>query len=296
MLRTDFAGLEVFLAIVRAGSLRGAAAALNVQPPAVSQKLKQFEDALGVTLIQRSTRSLSLTEYGEILLRGGAQAAERLDATLDELRARADRPSGPLRVTVPRVVNDHIIGARLWDFQLAYPEIELDVIVADPLIDIIADGIDAGVRMREEVQPDMRAVRLTNPLSEAVIATPDYLERHGTPTTPDALVAHSGIRYRFGRSGALAPWNFLTPDGERTITPLPGPIVNDPRAMVMAALKGVGIGYILREAARREIETGRLVSLFDDLCPTYPGLFLYYPASADRSHRLRAFIDFMKLK
>ncbi|MBM7067550.1 LysR family transcriptional regulator [Actibacterium sp. 188UL27-1] len=295
MARTDWAGLEVFLAVVRAGSLRGAAAALNVQPPAVSQRLKQFEDSLGVTLIQRTTRSLSLTEYGEILLRGGTQATGRLDAVLDEVRGRANTPSGPLRVTLPRIVHDHILGQRLWAFQRAYPAISLELIVEDAFTDIVALGIDAGIRIQDAIQEDMVAVRLGPPLPEAVFASPDYLDRNGRPEAPEDLLDHTCIRYRFGRSGTLAPFAFETRAGRRVVDPRGGPVVNDPNALRAAALAGVGIGYLLRPLVEADIEDGGLVSLFDELCPSVPGLFLYYPTGAARAQRLRVIIDFLKV-
>jgi len=294
MVRGPLDGTEVFLAVAEHGSLRAAANAMGVQPPAISQQLKAFEQTLGITLFARTTRSVHLTEAGRNLLQRAAPAMAELRAALDDTRDRATGQRGILRITMPWVAYRLIIASELAAFQEAYPEIELELSMSEAFVDIIAQGFHAGIRMGDRVHPDMIALRLTPPLDEVCFASPAYLARHGRPTSLDDLLQHNCIRYRFQGSGQLQPWRFDTPGGEAEVTVRGNLIVNSFTAVVEAARDGLGIGKFFRDDVAGELAVGTLVPLLEDHTFRYPGFHLFYPRHNKRLPLLRAMVDFLK--
>jgi DNA-binding transcriptional LysR family regulator len=287
-------GLEVFLAIADAGSLRAAAARLGVQPPAVSSQLKAFETQIGVSLFARTTRSVQLTDAGRALLRRAGPAVGELREALEEARGVGHARKGAIRVTLPYRAYQLAIAPKLAKFQQAYPEIELELSFNEGFTDIVAERFHAGIRLGDCLQADMIAVRLTPPMKGAYFAAPAYLARHGRPTQPRDLLRHNCIRYRRISSGSIAEWEFAGPEGVYSVEVSGNLIFNSFRSIVQAAVAGLGIGWSLRPGVAEELASGRLVSLLDRHVVERPGFFLYFPKENARLEILRLFIEFMR--
>jgi DNA-binding transcriptional LysR family regulator len=287
-------GLEVFLAIAEHGSLRAAAAALGVQPPAVSHQLKAFEDQIGVSVFTRTTRSVQLTDAGRALLRRAGPAVAELSDALEEARGVGGARKGAIRITLPYRAYQLAIAPKLAAFQRRYPDIELELSFNEAVVDIVAERFHAGIRLGDRIDEDMIAVRLTPPLQGAYFASPSYLAHHGRPQQPRDLLRHNCIRYRFIGSGRIAEWQFRGPDGAYSVDVKGSLILNSFHAVVRAALDGLGIGWSLRDGVADELASGRLESVLDPYTPERPGFFLFYPRENARLEILRLFIEFMR--
>jgi DNA-binding transcriptional LysR family regulator len=294
MARLPVAGLEVFLAIAEHRSLRGAAAALGVRPPAVSYRLKALEDRLGVALVTRTTRSLRLTDAGRALLTRARPAMSELGEAMEEARGLGSARKGTLRITLPFVAYEIAIAPKLAAFQRQDPQIELEFSFDEAFVDIVAEGFHAGVRMGDQVHQDMIAVRLTPPLKVAYFASPAYLEAHGRPDRPQDLLRHNCIRYRYIGSRRVAEWQFQGAEDTISVHVKGSLVVDSTRAVVDAALAGIGIGWLFRPNVEEELRSGRLVSILDRFAIERPGFFLYYPRANSRLQILRIFVEFMK--
>ncbi|MEM9250452.1 MAG: LysR family transcriptional regulator [Pseudomonadota bacterium] len=290
-MRLPLATLEVFDAIVREGSFRGAAERLGVQPSTVSHQLKSLEDQLGTTLIIRTTRSVSLTEAGRTLLRGTGPAFEQLSGAVESARAEGRVPAGTLRLAMPDFVYRLVIGPALTSFRAAYPEIALEMSFTEALSDILGEEMHAGFRLGNLIAQDMVAIRLTAPLRLAVLASPDYLERHGTPASPADLLAHHCVRYRFQTSRRVADWEFRQ-DGKAFAVDVRGALmVNTLPTCVDLACQGHGLIYTFRDCCAPEIEAGRLVPVLDGYLFETAGVHIYFPRAYRTMLPLRLFID-----
>jgi len=208
-MRLPLATLEIFDAIAREGSFKGAANRLGLQPSTVSHQLKTLEEQLGTALIIRTTRSLSLTEAGRALLRGAGPAFEQLADAVDSARSTGHAARGSLRLAMPEFVYKLYVGPTIQSFRAAYPEIDLEMSFTEAFSDILGEELHAGFRLGDRIAQDMVAVRLTPPLKLAVLASPKYLERRGKPGKPGDLLTHDCIRYRFQTSRQIAPWSFV---------------------------------------------------------------------------------------
>jgi len=292
--RLPIHGLEVFLAVAERGSLRAAATALGVQPPAVSHQLKAFEEQIGVSLFSRTTRSVRLTDAGRALLRRAQPAISELGNALEDARGVGKARTGRLRVTLPAIAFHMILERRLADFQRAYPEVELELSLDEAFVDIVADGFHAGIRLGDRIREDMIALRVTPPIKEACFAAPSYFARHGRPQHPRDLLQHSCIRYRFIASKQLADWRFQGPSGLYSVDVKGTLIFNSFAALIAAARNGLGIGWTLRAGVEEELAAGSLASVLDDHVIEHPGFYLYFPKENARLEILRLFVDFMK--
>jgi DNA-binding transcriptional LysR family regulator len=294
MRKLPASGLEIFLAIAAGGSLRAAATALGVRPPAISQQLKAFENQIGVGLFTRTTRSIELTDAGRALLKRAGPAIAELSEALEEARGVGSATKGNLRITLPYRAYQLRIAPRLAAFQKKYPEIELELSFNEAFVDIVAARFHAGIRLGDCIDEDMIAVRLTPPLKGAYFASPAYFERHGRPRHPRDLLQHNCIRYRFIGSGRIAEWQFLGPEGMQTVAVKGNLVFNSFPSVVEAALDGLGIGWSLRAGVQDELSSGRLESVLDRYVPVRPGFFLYYPKENARIEVLRLFVEFMR--
>ncbi len=294
MRHIPFAALEVFVAIAEHGSLRRAAAALGVQPPAISHQLKALEDQLGVSLIARTTRSMGLTDVGRALLGRAKPVLIELCDALESARGTAGARKGQLRVTLPYVAYDVVIAPKLASFHAAYPDIELELSFSEAFVDIVAEGFDAGVRVGDHVQQDMIAVRLTPPFRQAHFAAPAYLDRRGRPARPEDLLEHECIRYRYIGSRRFAEWQFRGHDGVVGVEVKGALIVDSTHALLRAACDGLGIGWLYRPNVESYLHAGKLESVLDDFAIERPGYFLYFPTAHRRSAILHAFVDYMR--
>jgi DNA-binding transcriptional LysR family regulator len=290
-MRLPAGGLEVFLAVAEQRSLRGAARALGVQPPAVSYRLRALEDQIGVSLFARTTRSVRLTEAGRRLLKRVRPAMAELGQAVAEARGMGKTRKGTIRVTLPYFAYELAIAPRLAAFQRRYPDIELELSFDEAFVDIVAEGFHAGVRIGDRIEEDMIAVRLTPPLKSVYFASPDYLERHGRPQRPHDLLRHNCIRYRYIASQRIAAWPFK---GGATVDARGSLIVNSTTALLQAARSGLGIGWLFRQNVADDLRSGRLASVLDDFAIERPSLFLYYPKGHSRLEILRVFVAAMR--
>ncbi|MDI7863447.1 LysR family transcriptional regulator [Rhizobiaceae bacterium n13] len=293
MRRLRPADLSVFLAIAEHRSFRKAAIELGVTPSALSHSLRAIEERLDVRLVNRTTRGVGLTEAGERLYARVRPAFLDIDAALDDLDTFRGKPYGKLKINAPRAAAKLVLLPVVARFLAAYPNIEVEVVVDDALVDVVAGGFDAGIRFGESIAADMIAVPIGPRHAFAVVGSPGYIERHGRPRTPHDLKNYACIRYRFA-GGTFYSWEFER-GGMDVKIEVQGPLVlGDQDVMLDAALGGAGLAYLFEEQARQAIAAGKLVRVLEDWCPTYPGFFLYYPSRRQLPTALRAFLDFVK--
>lgn len=288
-----FNQLLVFHAIARAGGIRGAARALELSVPSVSQSLKQLETSLGLPLFNRTTRRIELTDAGERLRTLTAEPMHALDHAFESVRDLTERPSGRVAITLPRFVYQHFLRPIYADFCRSYPDIQLEISISDATVDLLREGLDLGIRFGDRIEQGMVARPLSPPMQEALFASEDYIARHGLPTSPDDLPNHRLVHYRFIASNQLAPLQLM--HGRKTLTvQMPvALVVNDTDAMIDAAESGLGIGRIVVPMVRKHFDAGRLRPILEPFWCRYPGLFLYFPKDSQRARRVRVFVDYL---
>jgi DNA-binding transcriptional LysR family regulator len=286
-------GVEMFLAVARHRSFRRAAAELGVTPSAAGQAVRALEARLGVALFVRTTRSVGMTEAGERFLADAEPAYQALAAAGAAASDLGGRPSGLLRLAAPRSVVPLIIRPMLASFAAAYPDIELEIAASEELIDITAQGFDAGMRMGQFIATDMTALRLTPPFRMVVVGSPDYLARRGTPRRPADLQAHACLRLRRTVGGG-SPWRLME-RGKPIEIVVRGPLIaGDFPTLIDAAIDGVGLAQVPEPVAVAPVRAGRLRAVLLAHAPRTPGVFLYYPDRRQVLPKLRAFIEHVK--
>ncbi|APR75590.1 Transcriptional regulator, LysR family protein [Minicystis rosea] len=292
----DLSGLPALLVVAEKRSFTAAAAELGVTPSAVSQTVRALEERVGVRLLQRTTRSVGLTEAGARFIAHLEPALAGVREAFELLGEHRDRPAGLLRLTVPRLGYMQIVGPKLAAFLAAYPDIQLEMDIDDAFTDIVARGFDAGIRIGEMVDREMVGVRVSGDMRVAVVASPAYFAARGKPKHPRDLVAHDCINYRRRALGVVYHWEF-TEDGKDFELGVTGRVlVNDADFMVGAALDGLGVAYVMESTVREHLAEKRLVRVLDAYCPPFPGFFLYYPSRAHLAPKLQALVDFLKVK
>ena len=290
--RPALGDLTAFAAIAAHRSFRKAADELGLSPSTLSHTMRALEAGMGVRLLHRTTRSVSATEAGGRLLARLQPVLRDLDLALAEVAAFRSRPSGTIRINAGEVAARLLLRRTVPAFLARYPEMSLDLVTEGRLVDIVAEGFDAGVRLGEAVPQDMVAVRFGGPTRFVAVASPAYLAGRGAPQTPDDLMRHACIRFRLP-SGKPFRWEFAR-HGQELAIDVPGALTLDhPELMVEAAADGLGIAYVSDRTAQPFIERGALVAVLDDWCPSIPGLFLYYPGHRHVPPGLRAFIDML---
>jgi DNA-binding transcriptional LysR family regulator len=290
---TQFAELSAFAAIAEQRSFAKAATLLGVGRSTLSQNLRALEERLGVRLLNRTTRSVSLTEAGARLLARVRPALGELEAAVDDIGDDRRAPTGLLRLVVQPPVASLMIGPMLARFMGAYPGIRLDVAVEKMPGDIVGEGFDAGIRFGEQVERDMIAMRVMGEARFVVVAAPGYLARHPRPKTPRDLRQHDCIRNRLP-NGAMFGWDFAK-NGRVVHAAVGGRlIVNDIELSIRAVLDGLGLAYLLHDYIAADIADGRLVPMLEDWSPRMSGFFLYHSSRRRITAPLQAFIDFMK--
>lgn len=286
-------GVEVFLAVAEHRSFRKAAAVLGVTPSAISQAVRALEARIGATLFLRTTRSVGLTEAGERFLARAKPAFEELVAASEVARDLGRRPTGLLRLSVPRAVVSVLLEPLIASFCAAYPEVEVEIAVSEELIDLAAEGFDAGVRLGQLIAADMVALPLSPPFRFIVVGSPAYLAQREAPKRPDDLRDHACLRLRRS-NGALALWS-LVDRGRPVEIAVAGPLIaNDFVATLGAALRGVGLAQVPEPIAAASLAEGKLVQVLESYAPMTPGVFLYYPGRRQMTPKLRAFVDHVK--
>jgi len=292
---SDIAELLGFAAIAEQKSFRRAAERLNLTPSTLSHSLRSLEERLGVRLLNRTTRSVALTDAGTALLAQIRPALLQIEGAVAQVHGFSTEPRGTVRINVPHLAAELVLGKRLGEFARAYPSVVLDIAANDAFVDVIGQGYDAGIRLGESIDRDMVAVRVTGELRNIVVGSPAYFAAHPAPlATPEDLHAHQCIGYRASGSRTLYKWEFQ--QGERTLqVQAAGPLVLDSHALqVKAALAGAGLAYVIESAVQEALADGRLVRVLDDWCQPFAGFFLYYPSQRQMSSGLRALIDFVR--
>jgi DNA-binding transcriptional LysR family regulator len=291
--RPNLAELTSFAAIAAHQSFRKAADELHVSPSTLSHTMRTLETRLGVRLLHRTTRSVATTEAGRALLVRIQPLLRDLDSALGDVDAFRSGPRGTLRI------NTSLIGARVLlqmavpTFLTRYPEMHVDLVTEGRLVDIVAEGFDAGVRLAESVPQDMIAVAFGGETRFVAVAAPSYLKKRGLPRTPADLQRHACIRYRT-RSGKIYRWEFERRGRAETVD-VHGPLTLDEDGlMVQAAIDGVGIAFVPERVADAALRARKLTVVLDEWCPRFPGLCLYYPGHRQVPAGLRAFIDVLK--
>jgi DNA-binding transcriptional LysR family regulator len=288
---TPLNALHSFVAVARRRSFAAAAKDLGVSTSAVSQSVRQLEERLGVTLLTRTSRSVALTDAGLRLLENAGPAVEQALESLKTVTARPGEITGRVRLTVPASAVEIVLARLLPRFAVRYPQVEVDVRIEDRFVNIVAEGLDGGIRLIESIDRDMVHVRLSAPTRIVVAAAPSYLKRRGIPQKPADLLQHDCICVRWAESGE--PWAWELERGKRTWrVPVRGPVTtNDQKLMRLLAVSGMGLLYTLEPSIADELSRGRLRVVLEPYAPAVPGLFLYFPSRAQVSPALKAFVD-----
>ena len=286
-------GLIAFWKVAQHSGFTAAAADLAVSPSALSQAIRQLEKRLGVRLLNRTTRSVSLTEAGQAYLaRIGPALSQVIDAG-DELHVLQGMPSGTLRLNAARVSIALVLRPLLDGFLRAHPHVQLELTNDEGFVDIVEKGYDAGIRYGESVHRDMVAIPIGGPKSIAVVASPDYLRRVPAPHHPDDLVRHNCIRLRFATTGAIYKWEFNV-DGRLVDYEVGGNlIITDTTFSLDIALEGVGLAYTYEQLAEPYIRAKRLKRVLTEFSPTFESFYLYYPSRHEQPSKLKALIEYV---
>jgi DNA-binding transcriptional LysR family regulator len=289
--------LNAFVAVAKARGFRDAARTSDMSASTLSEAVRRLETAMGVRLLNRTTRSVAPTEAGARLLDRLAPALSDIAAALDVVNGFRDRPAGTLRLNVPIGASRLVLPSIIPGFLAAYPDIQLDVIAEDRFVDMLAAGCDAGIRYDERLEQDMIAVPI-GPRRQrfATAAAPSYLDRRGRPSHPRELLEHACFRGRFS-SGAMPLWEYER-DGEVVKVDPTGPLVVRIGAAadlaVDAAVAGLGVVHLYEDWLSPLFESGALEPILEPWWRSFSGPFLYYPSRAHLPAPLRAFVDFIR--
>lgn len=290
----SLAQLQVFLTVARVRSFSSAARELGVSTSAVSQSVKQLEAELRVTLLTRTTRSVSPTDAGKRLVEAASPGMRQALAAMAEVSAAPGEVVGRVRISVGQTAVPFVITPMLSTFRARHPRIELEVVVEERLVDIVGEGYDAGVRLTDTIDRDMIQLRLTDAFRFVVVGSPEYLARNGTPRRPEDLMRHECITFRLHTTGALYAWE-LERGRRNWRLPVRGSLItNEAQLCVTMAEQGLGLAYMLEPFAAEQLRTGRLKTVLESYASTSPGFFLYYPSRAQSSPALRQFVEVIK--
>ena len=286
--------LPIIVCVARHRSFAAAAAELGMSPSAVSHAVRTVEDRLATPLFARTTRSVSLTEAGARFLGGVEPALADIHQAIERLTAERGEVTGLLRINTLRVVLDMALIPILATLARQHPRLTVEINADQTLVDIVAQGFDAGIRLRRAVQQDMVTTRLTGSFKAILVASEDYLDARGTPKSIADLQQHNCIGLRLGESGAIFEWELIDRKKPVVVKTSGTALVTDSMQALSLALAGVGIAYVAEPLARRYLREGSLKWLLPQSATEYDGLFLYYPKRAALAPKLRAFIDVAK--
>jgi len=284
--------LRVANAVATHESFRGAAHELDMSPSSVSHIVANLESRLGIRLFLRNTRSVSLTEAGESFLKRVRPALDQITQAIDGVHDLRDRPAGLIRINADTWGADRLLPIVIG-FMREYPDVRVDLVTEGRLVDIIGEGFDAGLRLVSVVPQDMIALPLGIEEALIIVASPEYLDAHGTPVTPGDLLNHECIRARLP-SGSIMRWEF--PKGGATPeVDVAGRLTLGTTALAAkAAATGTGVAYVEQREAQPFLDNGTLVQVLAEWTPPFEGEALYYPRMRLSSAAFRAFIDYVK--
>ena len=291
---TDFGQLRAFVAVAEVLNFSRAAERLDVTSSALSQLVRGLEERVGVRLLHRSTRNVSLTEAGERLLERVRPAVKELAAAIGQTTQLGEQPAGVVRVHCFRTAAELFVRPILRSFNEQYPDIILDVTIDDEVVDIVSGRYDVAIRIGEVIERDMVAVKLGPDLRQIAVASPDYLGRRGAPQHPRDLLSHSCIGWRWPGHEVPYKWEFQE-DGQWFDVGVQGPVIaNSKEFCLAAALDGVGIAFPTDQLSAPYVAEGRLVRLLERWSAPFPGFFLCYPQQRNMAPAVRALIDSVK--
>lgn len=294
MARDNINDILVFIAVARERSFTRAAAKLGMSQSALSHIVRGLEERLGVRLLTRTTRSVSPTEAGERLLQNVGPRLEEIDAEITAITDLGDKPAGTVRITAIDHVIDTVLWPRIAPLLPQYPELHIEISSDYRLVDIAAERFDIGVRHGDQVEKDMIAVRLTADVPMRIVGAPAYFARQPAPASLQDLMTHNCINLRLASSGGLYAWELLH-DGQPIEARVRGQAVfTNVHHMLAAALDGVGVTFLPESLIAPHVEAGRLVSVMEDWCPSFPGLHAYYPSRRHSSRALGLVIDALR--
>ncbi len=296
MSRLPIHGIEVFLTIVREGSMRAAASALGVGAPAITLQLKALEERLGTDLLYRTTRSIELTEAGRVLFDAAAPAHRDLAYAIRKTQEMTPSTTGTLRLTMSRGAYMAALAPVLDAFMTENPGITLDISWNEELIDIVRKGFHGGIRMGDVLAPDMIAVRITPQIKSVFFAAPSYLKTHGRPQSPRDLLDHQCIRHKHPTSGEMREWR-VTEDGQDKCIDPPARLIFDSAAgVIQAARDGHGIGWSMHVTMQDHLKTGELQTILEPYAKELPPFYIYYPEQNKRVECLRLLVNFLRVE
>jgi DNA-binding transcriptional LysR family regulator len=296
MRKGDFSDLAVFIAVAEEGSFTRAAAKMGLSQSALSYAVRMLEERLKVRLLSRTTRSLSLTNAGERLLNGLRPAFDHIDGELAALTALHDKPAGTIRITTFRHAAKTVLWPVLSKLLPDYPDISVEISLEEGLTDIVAGRFDAGIRLGEQVQKDMVAVKVGPDLRMAVVGSPSYFAKYKAPETPRDLGDHRCASYRQTTGGGLFAWEFER-DGVELEVRVNGPLIfNDGEMLEAAALDGLALACTFESQVSHHIAAGRLVRVLEDWCPPFAGYHLYYPSRRQHTPAFAVLLKALRFK
>ncbi|HKF46962.1 MAG TPA: LysR family transcriptional regulator [Terracidiphilus sp.] len=295
MVATDLTALSAFVVVAEELSFTRAARRLGVSPSAMSHAMRGLEERVGVRLLSRTTRSVAPTDAGRELLSQLRPALSEVHIALDRVAGLRKKPSGRVRLVVPRFAAGAVLAPRLGEFARKYPDVLLDVTTNDSRMDIVAAGFDAGIHFGEYIEKDMIAVRVSPDHRPAIVGSPGYFKSHDRPKAPRDLLRHRCINFRHGDAG-LYRWEFER--GKKCLSvAVNGPlIVDDENLLVQAALDGVGLAFVSDERVTSHLESGALLRVLERWCQPFPGFFLYYPGRRQQPAALAALIETLRMQ
>ena len=294
MASNDFNDLVAFVAVARARSFTKAAAQLGVSQSALSHTIRGLETRLGIRLLTRTTRSVSATDAGERLLQTVAPRLEEIEAELAELSELRDKPAGLIRITTAEHAADSVLWPRLSSFLADYPDIKVEINVDYGMTDIVAQRFHAGVRLGDQVEKDMVAVRIGPDLRIMVVGAPSYFADKSIPGTPQDLASHNCINLRLPTHDSFLAWEFEN-KGHVLRANVKGQLAfNMGSHILRAALAGCGLAYLPEDMVARHVASGKLVAVLFDWCQPFPGYHLYFPSRRQSSPAFKLLVDTLR--
>ncbi|MFL5332367.1 MAG: LysR family transcriptional regulator [Geminicoccaceae bacterium] len=296
MQRGSLDDLRALVAVAREQSFTKAAAKLGVSQPALSQTIRQLEARLGVRLLARTTRRVSLTEAGERLLHTVGPRLEEIEAELAAVSELREKPAGTIRITATEYATDAILLPKLANLLRKYPNIKVEIVIDYGLTDIVAQRFDAGVRSGEQVAMGMIAVRIAPDMRMAVVGSPSYFKNRSEPEKPQDLIDHNCIALRLPTHGGLYAWEFEK-DGRELKVRVEGQLIFNTTAQILnSALAGLGLAYVPEGMAQPHLARGRLKRVLEDWCLPYPGYHLWYPSRRQSSAAFALLVDALRYR
>ena len=295
-------GMVVFAAVAESKNFRVAGERLGVSASAVSQALRKLEGRVGVPLVHRTTRSVSLSEAGQRLYAAVRPAIAEVESAVASVGELGDAPRGTLRLLVGPDVDPVFAGPLFASFLTSYPEVKLDLVVSDAIVDVVSLGFDAGIQLGEVIDRDMIAVPVTGDIRMTVVGAPAYFARHSKPRHPRELVRHECLNWHRSADAPAYRWEFTEPGsdgrlggGREIAVAVPCRVLStDSRINLGLARAGLGVTIVYEDMVRDDIARGTLVPVLEKYCTPFPGYYLFYPERRQTTPALRALIEHLR--